>query len=172
MKEEFPKRKNIRLKEYDYNTAGACFVTFCTHNRRQILSKIVPVGATHESPVPILTVQGELLEEILQHIPDRFSCQIDNYVIMPNHVHLLVSISGEARAIHESPLRNRSDLSKMIGYIKMNASKRIRQQIHIVDIWQRGYYDHVIRNQADYDDIYRYIENNPTQWEQDEFYQA
>ena len=165
---ELPKRKNIRLKEYDYNTSGAYFVTFCTHNRKHLLSRVV--GAIHESPVPQLTAYGQIVEGIIQNIPHRFSLHIDKYVIMPNHVHLLVSIDGEIRAIHESPLRGRSELSKMIGYIKMNASKRIRETAECLDVWQRGFYDHIIRNQADYDEIYRYIENNPVQWEQDELY--
>ena len=58
----------------------------------------------------------------------------------------------------------------MIGYIKMNASKRIRETAECLDVWQRGFYDHIIRNQSDYDEIYRNIENNPVQWEQDELY--
>ena len=170
MKEELPKRKSIRLKEYDYNTTGAYFITFCTHNRKHLLSKINGVGATHESPVTVLTESGQIVNDIIKHIPERFSCHIDKYVIMPNHVHLIVSVNGETRAIRESPLRPHSNLSKMIGYIKMNASKQIRERFGEVEVWQRGFYDHVIRNQTDYDDIYRYIENNPAQWELDELY--
>ena len=168
MDQGFPKRKNIRLQEYDYNSAGACFVTFCTHRRRQCLCRIV--GATHESPVVELTAYGQILENFLRHIPARYSCRIDKYVIMPNHVHLLISVSGDARAIRESPLQRNSDISKMIGYIKMNTSKQIHEQFETSAIWQRGFYDHVIRNQSDYDDAYRYIENNPLQWELDELY--
>ncbi len=165
-----PKRKNIRLKEYNYNTTGAYFVTFCTHNRKPLLSRIA--GAIHESPVIRLTACGQIIEDILNHIPERFSCHIDKYVIMPNHIHLLVSVDGEERAIHESPLRKHSNLSKMIGYIKMNASKRMREHLGDVEVWQRGYYDHIIRNQIDYNDIYHYIEENPLRWEQDELFEA
>ena len=165
-----PKRKDIRLKEYDYDSAGAYFITICTANRKHLLSKINPVGAIHESPVPQLTLCGQIVKNILDNIPSRFKCSIDKYIIMPNHIHLLVSVNGDVRAIRESPLRGRSNLSKMIGYIKMNATKRIRERYGDIEVWQRGYYDHIIRNQADYDDVYRYIENNPTQWEQDELY--
>lgn len=110
-----------------------------------------------------------MVASILADVPSRFHCEIDKYVIMPNHIHLLISLNGE-RAIRESPLQGRSDLSKIIGYIKMNVTKRIRAKMGDIEVWQRGYYDHVVRNQSDYDDIYRYIENNPTQWEQDELY--
>ena len=73
-------------------------------------------------------------------------------------------------AIRESPLQGRSNLSKIIGYIKMNASKRIRERYGDVDVRQRGCYDHVVRDRSDCDDVYRCIETNPTQWEMDEFY--
>jgi len=91
---------------------------------------------------------------------------------MPNHIHLIAMITEEdaLRAIHESPLHGRSIVSKLVGYIKMNASKAIRKQYGNVGVWQRGYYDHVIRNQADYDMIAAYIEENPIRWELDQLY--
>ena len=58
----------------------------------------------------------------------------------------------------------------MIGYIKMKSSKCIHEKAEGLDVWQRGFHDHVIRNQSDYDDVYRYIENNSVQWEQDDLY--
>ena len=117
MNNQLPKRKSIRLSQYDYSQNGAYFITICTKDRRHLLSKIHTVGA-----------------------------------------------------IRESPLQGRSDLSKIIGYLKMNASKQIHEKYGNIEVWQRGYYDHVVRNQVDYDDIYRCIENNPTQWELDELY--
>ena len=68
------------------------------------------------------------------------------------------------RAIRESPLRTRTVISKLIGYIKMNASKAIRQHYGDVTVWQRGYYDHVIRNQEDYVALAEYIQTNPLRW--------
>ena len=73
-------------------------------------------------------------------------------------------------AIHESPLRSRSIISKAVGYIKMNASKRIHERFGPTDVWQRGYYDHVIRNREDYEAIAKYIEENPLRWEIDRLF--
>ena len=170
MENKLPVRKNLRLREFDYNTPGAYFITFCTHNRSNILSRIV--GAIHESPVSQLTTCGVIVDAVIQSIPEHLHVTIDRYVIMPNHVHLIVVIaeSDVLRAIRESPLQGRSIVSKAVGYIKMNASKAIRQQYGDVTVWQRGYHDHVIRNQDDYEMIAKYIHENPLRWELDKFY--
>ena len=160
----------MRLREFDYNTPGAYFITFCTDNRSNILSRIV--GAIQESPVSQLTACGVIVDAVIQSIPEHLHVTIDRYVIMPNHVHLIVVIaeSDVLRAIRESPLQGRSIVSKAVGYIKMNASKAIRQQYGDVTVWQRGYHDHVIRNQDDYEMIAKYIHENPLRWELDKFY--
>ena len=170
MENELPVRKNLRLQEYDYNTPGAYFITFCTHNRCNILSSIV--GAIQESPVSRLSICGMIVDSVIRSVPDRFHVTIDSYVIMPNHVHLMVMLSeaDAQRAILESPLQDRSIISKVVGYIKMNASKAIRQQYGDVTVWQRGYHDHVIRNWADYEMIAKYIHENPIRWELDKFF--
>ena len=108
MKDLLPKRKPLRMSHYDYNTPGAYFLTFCTHDRKHSLSHIV--GAIHESPEPRLTVCGKIVDAVIQNIPQHLPVTIDRYVIMPNHVHLIAVISEEdaLRAIHESPLRQKS----------------------------------------------------------------
>ena len=160
----------MRLREFDYNTPGADFFTFCTHNRSNILSRIV--GAIQESPVSQLTACGVIVDAVIQSIPEHLHVTIDRYVIMPNHVHLIVVIaeSDVLRAIRESPIQGRSIVSKAVGYIKMNASKAIRRQYGDVTVWKRGYHDHVIRNQDDYEMIAKYIHENPLRWELDKFY--
>ena len=170
MENRLPVRKPLRLREFDYSTPGAYFITFCTYDRRNTLSRIV--GAIHESPESCLTACGVIVDEVIRSISDHLPVTIDRYVIMPNHVHLIVMISEEdvRRAIRESPLQGRSIVSKLVGYIKMNASKAIRQQYGDVTVWQRGYHDHVIRNQADYEMIAKYIHENPFRWELDKFY--
>ena len=171
MNESLPVRKALRMSHYDYNTPGAYFLTFCTHNRKPFLSRIV--WAIQESPEPQLTVCGKIVEEIIQNLPDHLHVTVDSFVIMPNHVHLIAVISEEdmLRAIHESPLRSRSIISKLIGYIKMNASKTIRQQYGDVAVWQRGYYDHAIRNREDYAALAEYIQTNPLRWKLDKLYE-
>ncbi len=158
------------MSHYDYNTPGAYFLTFCTHGRKQFLSRVV--GAIHESPETQLTACGKIVETVLQNIPEHLHVSIDRYVIMPNHIHLIAVITEEdvLRKIRESPLRSRSVVSKLIGYIKMNASKAIRQHYSGVSVWQRGYYDHVIRNETDYLALVEYIQTNPLRWELNKLY--
>ena len=170
MQNALPVRKSLRLSHYDYNTPGSYFITFCTFDRRNLLSHIV--GAIHESPELHLTAYGNIVEAAIRNIPDHLPVAIDQFVIMPNHVHLIATITEEnaLRAIRESPLQSRSIISRAVGYIKMNASKSIRKQIGNIPVWQRGYYDHVIRNQQDYQVITEYISENPIRWEADRFY--
>ena len=167
---EFPTRKRLRLKDFDYNTPGAYFITICTYNRKCLLSHIV--GAIHESPETELTEYGKILDDVIRNLPERYNAYIDSYVIMPNHVHLVIVIneSAETRAILESPLRSRSAISKTVGYIKMNASKKIRLRHENIVIWQRGFHDHVIRDYRDYEKITKYIYENPSVWQFDCFY--
>lgn len=169
-KKEWPQRKRMRLKNYDYSKPGAYFITICTHNRKHTLSRIV--GAIHESPETALTEFGMIVDHIINHIPERFHARMERYVIMPNHIHMIVVIVGdeELRAIHESPLRGRSVVSQMIGYIKMNASKEIHSRYGDVIVWQRSFHDHIIRDRRDYEEISQYIQDNPRLWREDCFY--
>lgn len=170
MENELPKRKRLRLLDFDYSTPGAYFITICTHNRKNTLSHIV--GAIHESPETKLTEFGKIAERIINNIPEYFKATIDRYVIMPNHIHLIIIIADdeELRAIRESPLRGRSVISKMIGYIKMNASKKIHNLYGNTIVWQRGFHDHIIRDRQDYEKIAKYIFENPIKWQYDCFY--
>lgn len=163
-------RKTLRMPHFNYSTPGAYFLTFCTHNRRHILSRIV--GAIHESPKTQLTICGEIVDAIIQNLPDHLHVTIDKYVIMPNHVHLIAVITEEdaLRTIRESPLQSRTIISKLIGYIKMNATKAIRMRYGDIPVWQRGYFDHAVRNQADYAALAEYIQTNPLRWELDKLY--
>ncbi len=167
---ELPKRKTTRLKGYDYNTPGAYFITICTHNRKCLFSNIV--GAIHESPENELTIYGDIVKGIIERLPERFDIEIPKYIIMPNHIHLIVVVKcNDKRAILESPLQwHRSVISKAMGYLKMNASKKIHQTYYQQKIWQRDFHDHIIRGDSDYNKIWEYIDTNILKWEQDCFY--
>jgi REP element-mobilizing transposase RayT len=91
---------------------------------------------------------------------------------MPNHIHLLLVIldDEELRAIRESPLRGRSALSKMMGYLKMNVSKEIHRQNGGEPVWQRGFHDHIIRDREDHERHLKYVSENPIYWQSDELY--
>ena len=191
---EYPVRKRNRLQAYDYSTPGAYFVTICTGGRRCFLSKI-SVGAIHESPAQwvMLTRAGKVVEAVIKMLPGRFeNVFVDTYVIMPNHVHLLIRIDNERmiheasqrisneRAIHESPLQvdkapiatKRSLLSQVIGYLKMNSSKQIHSFAPDLVVWQRSFYDHVVRGERDYGEAWAYIDGNPGKWAEDELFAA
>lgn len=172
MENKLPVRKPLRIPHYDYNTPGAYFLTFCTHNRTPFLSHVV--GAIHESPESQLTDLGKIVDATIQNIPTHLNVTIDRYVIMPNHVHMIAIITEEnaLREIHKSPLQGRSIMSKLIGYIQMNSSKKIRQRCGEIAVWQRGYHDHVIRNQEDYVALADYIQTNPLRWELDRLYKS
>ena len=167
---ELPKRKRLRLENYDYSSCGAYFLTICTHNRQNMLSSVV--GAIHESPVIKLTEYGKIVDNVIKNIPEHLMITVDRYVIMPNHIHLIIIIPNneKIRAIRESPLRGRSVISKAIGYIKMNASKEIHNRLGNNTIWQRGFHDHIIRDQCDYEEISKYISENPLRWHYDKLY--
>ena len=171
MEEKLARRKNIRLKNYDYSESGAYFVTICTKEKRKILSNIV--GAIHESPEMNveLTQYGEIIDKYIKISKIRFDIEINQYVIMPNHIHLIIEIiPNNIRAIRESPLRSRSVVSQVVGFIKANSSKEIHKINPNIEIWQRGFYDHVIRDKCDYEEISKYIYENPLKWELDELY--
>ena len=162
------------MPAYDYSSPGAYFITICTHNRRCILSEI-SVGAIHESPEisVLLKEPGRCVQSAIEQLPTRFpGLLVDQYVIMPNHVHLLLRIEEE-RAIRESPLQSdgkRSLIDKAVGYLKMNSSRIIHQTETSLSVWQRSYYDHVIRGERDYWEILQYIETNPLRWCEDRFF--
>ena len=102
---ELPKRKHPRLDNYDYSSAGAYFVTICTQNRRCVLSSIVGRGlAPAETTVIEYTYLGEIAEKQLFLLADRYPyLTIDQYVIMPNHIHAIMILNGETAGASPRP---------------------------------------------------------------------
>lgn len=141
-----PQRKKIRVGEYDYSQCGAYFVTICTQNRRPILSNIVGDDA-HIVPKRY----GQIAEKYLKN-----ATEIEKYVIMPDHIHMLIRLE-EQGVEKRSPQASR--IASIVRSIKTLTTKEIGEPI-----FQRSYYDHVIRNQRDYNEIWEYIENNPRKW--------
>ena len=164
MENPLPKRKHPRLATYDYSTPGAYFITICTQNRRCLLSKIVGRGL---APAEIrLTVYGRVAKEQLFLLEKRYpALKIDQYVIMPNHIHaILILEDGTAGA---SPRPTVTDIVCTYKSLTTKACKQIRP---IDKLFQTSFYDHVIRGRDDYDEIAQYIVNNPKQWELDKLY--
>lgn len=150
-----PRRQN-RISEYDYSQNGAYFVTVCTHERQRSLSKIVGDG----SPVPLPL--GQIAEEMIRRLPEKYPCMtVDNYVIMPDHIHMLLRIDRAIGTGDPSPT-----LGNVIGWYKYQVTKQANLVFGTAGTrrFQRSYYDHVIRNRQDYDEIWQYIDNNPRKW--------
>ena len=158
-KEFFPKRKPIRLKDYDYSTPGAYFITICTDGRRELLSKIT-VGQGLAPAENILSAYGIIADKQINDLQNRFkTITIDKYVIMPNHIHLIISI-GTMKA--SSPTRN---IEQIIRSFKTMVTKEAGKSL-----WQRSYHDRIIRNEKEYQKIWQYIDTNVIKWETDCFY--
>lgn len=162
-----PKRRSPRLKGYDYGTGGAYFITICTQNRRCILSEImapkITVGEGLAPPEVRLTAIGKLAEEQLWAIPERFpAAAVDRYVIMPNHIHLILRLQGTAGGASPSPT-----VTQVIGTFKSMTTRLCEGE---TKLFQRSFYDHVIRNEDDYQEIWTYLDQNPAKWAEDCFY--
>lgn len=163
-----PKRKPNRLKDYDYSHEGAYFITICTKDKKEILSRIKtnPVGANSVRPNEVrLTVIGEITEKGIIGIDEHYkNVFVDNYVIMPNHIHLIIRIDNS-----ECDIDGRTvfapTISRTIKQFKAYITKQTGN-----NIWQKSFYDHVIRDENDYKTKWEYIENNPNRWQEDELY--
>ena len=164
---DFPTRKQMRLSEYDYSAPGAYFVTICTQNKRCILSRIT-VGEGLAPPEIRLTVIGKRVEEQILDLPRRFpSISMDKYVIMPNHIHLIVSLHETAGGASPSPT-----LFDVVRVLKSITTRLSRVNLGDDLLWQRSYHEHVIRGEADYREIWSYIDTNPARWAEDRYYMA
>ncbi len=159
---ELPKRKSTRLKDYDYSQDGYYFITICTQKRKNILSTV-----GEGFPLPKLTQYGDVTKKLLLEITERYKeINIDKYVIMPNHIHILIALKNGGRG-NPSPTIDRA-----MGWFKYMATKEINKLsgTYGTKIFQRSFHDHIIRGEQDYKEIWQYIDNNPTKWKEDKFY--
>ena len=148
---ELPQRKINRIPEYNYNQNGAYFITICTQDSKPILSQIVGDGST----VP--NTAGLIAEKTIMQITEKYpSVSVEKHVIMPDHIHILLRIDNGTG--NPSPT-----LGNIIGWYKYQVTKEVNRQNYTAGekLFQRSYYDHVIRNQQDYNAVWEYIEQNP-----------
>ena len=154
-----PKRKPTRIKGYDYSTPGAYFITICTKNRQAILSNIIVGEGLCALPQNVLTPIGMKVEKSIQFIKENYiNITIDKYVIMPNHIHLIITLNNSGG--HGNP-----PLQYVIGQFKSYTTHKFGYTL-----WQRSFHDHIIRDEKDYKKIWEYIDNNPLKWELDCYY--
>ena len=157
------KRKRLRLKNYNYSKEGAYFVTICTFRKWLILGDII-------NGKIVFNDWGKIVDKYWREIPEHFKdVQLDAYVIMPNHIHGIIIINPcRGRAC---PARTLDGLlSIAIGSFKSAVTKHINEirRTPGVEIWQRSFHDHIIRNDTDINRSRDYIINNPNQWQVDE----
>ena len=157
----FPQRKPNRLTEYDYSTPNAYFLTICTENRKNLFWK--NVGAISDRPENVpLTNLGCLVRQCIIEIPMHYPMiSVDNFVVMPNHIHLLLQIHTDA----DGRSLIAPTISTVVRLMKGTVSKQAG-----FSVWQKGFYDHVIRNDKDYQSIWNYIQGNPSKWTEDQLY--
>ena len=154
--DNLPQRKSPRIKGFPYDAIGCYFITICTKNREHLFSKIVGRGLDPAVKTKIILKPfGEIAAEELLKIPTHFeNVRIEKYAIMPDHIHFLLTIKKGAAGS-----RPRPTVSQIVGLYKSGVSRRCGRSV-----WQASFYDHVIRGPQDYEEIWKYIENNPLQW--------
>ena len=173
---KFIKRKSPRLVGFDYDSAGAYFVTLCTKDMKCLLSRIeleniraeeiVGTGVP-DCPKTCLTPYGKIADKYIRQLNDFYPhIFVDNFVIMPNHIHILLVIEELGQSRTPVPTRANTPLSQFISTFKRFCNKEYGQ-----NIWQARFHDHIIRNQKDYEEHFRYIEENPIRWELDDLYE-
>lgn len=159
---ELPKQKKIRLDGYDYSESGAYFITICTKNRHEILwnvgEDIIRPDKSYQ-----LSEYGRFIDKAIVSISKHYrNVFVDKYVIMPNHVHIILILSQDSGRIISAPTK---EISIIIGQMK----RWVSQQIGI-PLWQKSFHDHIIRNEREYQKISKYIDENPSIWKDDCFY--
>ena len=172
-------RRSIRLREYDYSLAGAYFITICAKDRQCLFGQITDGVMGHNAA-------GKIIHACWSDLPRHFrSADLDAFVIMPNHIHGIVVIAerGEAlahssegsvgvRGANASPLHvpphgtQPQSLAAIVQNLKSVSSRRINRVNRTPGrtVWQRNYYEHIIRSEKSLDAIRQYIEINPTNW--------
>ena len=164
---ELPKRKHPRLDNYDYSSAGAYFVTICTQNRRCVLSRVVGRGLAPAETTGIeYTAFGEIAEKQLFLLEDRYPyLAVDQFVVMPNLIHAIMILNGGAAGASPRPT-----ITDIVCAYKSLTTRECKKNGFEGKLFQTSFYEHIIRGRKDYEEIVKYIYENPTRWYYDELY--
>jgi putative transposase len=161
-----PQRKTIRLKDYDYSIPGAYFVTICTYKNQFLFAE------TKDGVLKLNNV-GEMIEGYWINLANKFpAVEMDEYIIMPDHLHGLIFIVGADPCVcPDSGAHTGAPLQKIIQWFKtmttnayIRGVKKKKWRPFTDKLWQRGYYEHIVRNAHDLNDTRHYIKNNPARW--------
>jgi REP element-mobilizing transposase RayT len=168
------RRKSIRLSEYDYSQNGYYYITICTHNRECWFGKIV------NGKMVLSEIAKIAYDEWVKTGQKRKNIQLDEWIIMPNHFHAIVTIENERNipcrgVARNAPTNKMSSISPKYGSLptiirsfKSAVKRQCNKNGHEYFQWQRNYYEHIIRNENELDGIREYIVNNPLAWELDQ----
>ena len=160
MDNKLPERKKIRLGSYDYSKPGIYFITVCVKNRMPILWNMKnAVPGMHAEDVPLSDIGHTVKKGILQ-IPDIYSnIKIKKFCIMPDHIHVLIQIEP-----YDSDLPSKHPtIPTVIGSFKRWVSKETG-----MSMWQKSFIDRVVRDDDEYRNVWKYIDNNPTFFEEED----
>ena len=176
---KFGHRRSIRLKGYDYSMGGYYFVTICTLGRKMMFGEIVGfgenVGARRDAPFNnktemVLNENGKIVFDVWKTLPEHHDVILDEICIMPNHVHLILVIKnnnqGALENNNQGASRRAPTLGWMVGMFKTECTKQINKlnKTPGVQLFQRNYYERIIRNEKKYFKIKNYIKMNPKMW--------
>jgi len=168
---DLPERKSIRLKDYNYSQAGYYFITICVNDRKNLLGDIIDGQLSLSEYGKIVILEIENISTV------RRECIIQKYVVMPNHIHMIVQIVGDdgnrPAEMYEHQQNQRADchlplrgsISNMVRGLKGAVTRRLG-----FSMWQRSFHDHIIRDEAEYHLIWCYIDENPQRWNEDCYY--
>ena len=154
-------RKPNRRKCHDYSSCGSYFITICTKDKEKLLGRVV--GAViGRPPVTILSDYGSICDKAINNISKYYPyVNVDRYVVMPNHIHLLLTVNdGDGR-----PMTAPTGVSGIVNQLKGAVSKEIGRSI-----WQKSFHDRVVRNDDEYNLITQYIIDNPSRWSEDKYF--
>ena len=150
-----PKRKQIRIDNYDYSTPGAYFITVCTANREKCFWSECRGELSSPANIPLSNI-GIIVNNEIQKLNSVYDAiRVDKYCIMPDHIHFIISINADENGRTQFA----PTISRVMKQFKGSITKQVGQPI-----WQKSFYDHGIRNQQDYNEIWQYIENNPLKY--------
>ncbi|MEM5773895.1 MAG: transposase [Anaerolineaceae bacterium] len=150
-----PQRQPNRLRDYDYGSNGAYFITICTKDRENIFWQ-PGLAAKNSGGMFPLSEEGRIVNQSILNIPLIYpDVSVEKFVIMPNHIHMIL-------CIHNIGKTRKTSISTVVNQMKGYVSKNIGQSI-----WQKLFHDHVIRNEDEYQKIWDYIDCNPIEWGND-----
>ncbi len=156
-------RKSTRLKNFDYSQNGSYFLTLCAKDKQRIFGDIVGGGA-FDAPQVKLSPIGLIAEKYILSSNNIKDISVDKYVIMPNHIHLIVTVKNQG-GTSRAPSPTSAKIPLFVSTLKRFCNKEIG-----FNAFQRSFFDHIIRDEQDYNTRWNYIDTNPAKWETDDFY--